>query len=104
MSIFRRAKELMAKFPFEAGIWISGLIYLSTITPTDDAHFSICLLNILGLDFCPGCGLGKSVSYLFHGDVLSSFNSHPLGLFAIVVIGFRIYTLLKNQIILIKQK
>ena len=50
---------------------------------------------MLGLHICPGCGLGHSVSYLFHGNIQASLSSHPLGIFAVIVILGRIFNLIQ---------
>jgi hypothetical protein len=57
----------------------------------------------MGIDNCPGCGLGKSISMIFHGDIIGSFNTHPLGIPALLLIVKRIYQLIKNKIILRKK-
>ncbi|MFN4110662.1 MAG: DUF2752 domain-containing protein [Ignavibacteria bacterium] len=75
--------------------WISGLIYLFLISPIEE-HFSFCPLNNLGFKWCPGCGLGKSISYLFHFQIIQSLETHPLGIFAFIIISYRIITLIKN--------
>jgi hypothetical protein len=80
---------------FEALVWILGLLYLALIYSPGETHFTICPLANLGLDFCPGCGLGHSISYLFRGDFTSSFHSHPLGIFALIIIVSRIISLIK---------
>ena len=82
---------------FEATIWILGLFYLIVVNNPVKSHFSICPLSNLGFDFCPGCGLGNSISYFFKGDFLLSFNSHPLGILAIVILTFRIFIIIKNN-------
>ena len=75
-------------------IWIAGLVLLAVMDPTStDAHYSFCLFKFIGIQFCPGCGLGHSISYLFHGNIKASFAAHPLGLFALATIVFRIYRL-----------
>ena len=65
------------------------------MSPGTDPHYSFCLFKMLGLPFCPGCGLGHSISYLFHGNIKASLSSHPLGIFAVVIISLRIYKLLQ---------
>jgi hypothetical protein len=84
---------------FEALIWISGLIYLAIFSPLDQTHFTICPLANAGFDYCPGCGLGHSITQLFHGNFIQSFNTHPLGFFALIIILHRIFTLIKKNII-----
>ena len=80
---------------FELTFWISALTLLAVMRPDTDAHYSFCIFKMLGFNFCPGCGLGHSISYLFHGNLRASFSSHPLGIFAVIIIVSRIYTLLR---------
>ncbi|MBL6447265.1 DUF2752 domain-containing protein [Fulvivirga sp. 29W222] len=70
-----------------------ALIALACLPTDSPAHFSLCPLNNLGFDFCPGCGLGRSISHAFHGQFTASFDSHPLGLFAIIILSYRIISL-----------
>ena len=81
----------------EALMWITALGYLLFINPYEMQHFSLCLFNNIGIDFCPGCGLGRSISMIYHGDIYGSFFMHPLGLFALGVIIYRIISLLKKS-------
>jgi hypothetical protein len=83
--------------PLEAMIWFCGLLALALYTPAD-RHFTICPLNHLGFDFCPGCGLGRSIAHLFHGEVANSLKTHPLGIFAVIVLSFRIIQLSKGYL------
>jgi hypothetical protein len=78
----------------EAFMWIGGLTYLALINPYSGGHLSLCAFNLAGIDFCPGCGLGMSISLLFHGDIAASFSAHPLGIFALIILVYRIYSLL----------
>lgn len=71
-------------------------MYLAMINPSE-SHFSFCLFNRLGFTWCPGCGIGHSISYLLHGDVIKSFQTHMLGTFALLVIVYRILQLIKNK-------
>ncbi|HEV8080122.1 MAG TPA: DUF2752 domain-containing protein [Chitinophagaceae bacterium] len=80
---------------FELVFWLTALISLALMTPGIDAHYSLCVFKLLGLNFCPGCGLGHSISYLFHGDMEASIAAHPLGVFAVLIIVCRIYKLLQ---------
>jgi hypothetical protein len=83
--------------PAEALVWIAGLAVLAVMEPGAEAHFSVCPLALAGFEWCPGCGLGRSITFLFHGDLHHSFESHPLGLFAIIVLLFRIVQLIKSN-------
>jgi Protein of unknown function (DUF2752) len=81
----------------EALMWIFALVYLILINPYQIQHFSFCLFKLIGIDFCPGCGIGRSISLIYHGDFLASLRMHPLGLFALLVIIYRIITLLRKN-------
>ncbi len=82
----------LKKIPLEAIIWTLALIALALYRPTE-THITLCPLANLGFDFCPGCGLGRSISFLFHGDIKLSYEAHPLGIFAVIVLSFRIVKL-----------
>jgi hypothetical protein len=69
------------------------------MSPGTEPHLSLCIFKFFGITFCPGCGLGHSISYLFHGNIQASFSSHPLGFFAVIIILFRIYKLLLLHIL-----
>ncbi len=79
----------------EALIWISGILVLAFLNVDGSSHFSVCPFKNIGIDFCPGCGLGKSIHYLLSFEIEKSLNAHPLGLFAFAVLIRRIYVLLK---------
>lgn len=91
-------KKYCSVIGFEAFIWITGLIYLIFFSPVEQTHFSICPLKNAGIEFCPGCGLGHSITLFFHGHFIESFQTHPLGFIAVIIIVHRIYTLLKTNI------
>ena len=85
---------MLKRIPIEAIVWTTGLALLACMDSGTD-HFSLCPLENAGLDLCPGCGLGKSVSLLFHGHLYDSLRAHPLGIFAVLVLSFRIVNLTK---------
>ncbi|WP_428328076.1 DUF2752 domain-containing protein [Mucilaginibacter sp.] len=85
-------KTLFAKY-FELCFWVTGLVLLAMANPTEQSHFTLCPLKLLGITWCPGCGLGHSISFLFHGDISRSFHAHWLGIPALLVILNRIYVL-----------
>ncbi|RNI35278.1 DUF2752 domain-containing protein [Hanamia caeni] len=84
---------------FELTAWVTAILLLALMNPATDTHYSFCLFKFIGIQFCPGCGLGHSISYLFHGDFKQSFNSHPLGFFAVAVIFHRMYQLISVHFI-----
>jgi hypothetical protein len=90
-------RNLYRKY-FELTFWIAALILLALMPTGTDPHYSFCLFKMMGFKFCPGCGLGHSISYLFHGNIKASFSAHPLGIFAVIILLFRIYTLSRLHI------
>jgi hypothetical protein len=74
--------------------------------PAATSESSLCLLQQLGFTFCPGCGLGHSISWLFHGNIVASFQAHPFGMPAVVILLHRIYTIIntKKQFLQFKSK
>jgi len=79
-------RQIIFKLPLEATIWITGLIALAIYYPADTSHASLCVFNNLGFTFCPGCGLGRSISYLMHGEFINSLVTHPFGILAVVIL------------------
>jgi len=79
----------------EALFWIAALIFLAFIEPAESTHFTLCPFSAMGIDFCPGCGLGRSVSYILHGDIATSLMLHPLGIFALIILTTRVISLIK---------
>ena len=86
---------MLRRVDLEAWMWLSALIFLGCITPSGDPHFSFCLFKNLGITFCPGCGLGHSISYLLHGELMQSIHAHPLGIVALPILLHRITVLFK---------
>ena len=82
---------ILRNIPFEGLIWACGLFYLAVINPLSHGQsYDLCLWKLCGLGRCPGCGLGLSISYLLHGDIGSSWQTHPLGIAALPVLFSRI--------------
>lgn len=93
-SVFNTMKSITR----EAWIWVIALLVLACINPHSENLVSFCPLHYFGFEFCPGCGLGKSISHLLHGDPVTSFKTHPLGIFAFIILLTRIITLTKKSI------
>ncbi|MFA4863650.1 MAG: DUF2752 domain-containing protein, partial [Bacteroidales bacterium] len=72
----------------EALIWIVALIFLAFSNPAVH-HYTLCPLDNLGISYCPGCGLGRSIGYFFRLDIESSFLAHPLGIPAVFLLVYR---------------
>lgn len=84
------------RYNLEAIIWIAALISLAFMSP-DNSGTSLCMFHRIGIDSCPGCGLGHSISSALHGDFKQSFQMHPLGILAIVILLFRILSVFRDQ-------
>ena len=80
----------------EAFIWIAALLILA-ISPISEGHYSLCIFKNLGIDFCPGCGLGHSIHYFFRGEFEASFYAHPLGIIVVGVLLIRIFNIFKQN-------
>jgi hypothetical protein len=85
----------LQRLNFEVWLWIGGLAGLYFMPLTMESHLILCPLRALGFDFCPGCGLGLSITWLFHGEIYYSFKAHPLGIPAVLILTARIYSLFK---------
>ncbi len=97
-TLFRKGIKTIGELDLESLFWLSAFLYLAVINPYEPRHLSFCLFSLVGIENCPGCGLGKSISMIFHGDFISSFKSHPLGIPALVLITRRIFQLVRNRI------
>jgi len=80
---------------FEALTWLSALVALAFST-LNGSHFSFCPFRFLTDLPCPGCGIGHAISYAFHGKFAASFTAHPLGIPAIFILSYRIFSLTKK--------
>ena len=89
----QKIKSILKIVEWEAIFWLVGLTYLLFIDPYQIQHYTLCPLHNLGITFCHGCGLGRSVSFFYHGDFLLSIKTHPLGIFAFIIITVRILKL-----------
>jgi hypothetical protein len=81
----------------ELVFWIVALILLASSNPYQQ-HFTLCPLANLGFDWCPGCGIGRSIAAIFRGDLVASFKFHWFGVPALTIIAYRIYQLTKQLI------
>ncbi len=95
--VYRTLSRLTAAIDLEMVIWISGLVFLALYNPATGTDFTVCPFRLLGIHWCPGCGLGHSVSFLLHGDVVRSWQCHPLGIPALGILMMRIVTLFRNS-------
>lgn len=83
--------------PSEAWIWAIGLLVLGLGAPILDGKLTLCVPTLLGFDGCWGCGLGRSIGLLAHGELAASWASHPLGIPAVLIISARIVQLVRQN-------
>ena len=87
--------------------WVLALAMLGIATPEEYGHahhFTLCPLANLGIDWCPGCGLGRAITQLLHGNITESWKHHWFGIPALFIIVFRIAGLIKLNITSFKLK
>lgn len=90
-------KPLTASFRFircngEALFWSLAMLVLFFLPETEGP--SLCVFKAIGINSCPGCGIGHSMHDVLRLQFRESFQHHPLGVFAIIIIFNRIRTLL----------
>jgi len=79
--------------------WIAlsaGLLLMAMLDPATDAQ-TFCPIERMGFNYCPGEGLGRSISLAFRGDFLASLAMHPAGIAAIFILSGRIYSIIKEN-------
>jgi len=88
----RFLKYFSRPYRMELFLWI-GLLLAPILIDPSKSHSSLCLFHNLGIDFCPGCGLGRSLAYFYRGDLAHSFLANPLGIILFGILIFRIISL-----------
>jgi len=81
-----------SKYLLELFVWLGALVLLALTDPALH-HFSLCPLSNMGLSWCPGCGLGRSLSSLLHFDFAASIKHHWFGIPAFFILVNRIWQL-----------
>lgn len=87
----------LVKNNLELIFWITALTSLAFTDPTQ-THFVLCPLRLMGFTWCPGCGLGHAIAFLFHGEINASWHAHWFGVPALLILFYRIGTLLNQAI------
>lgn len=88
--------KFFMRYHFEWIVLLAGLLLLGLMNPYVDNGTSLCLLDAVGFPFCPGEGLGHSISFTFRGDFSAAWEAHPFGPAAVVILGYRISYLWKK--------
>lgn len=111
VSIFNRLMgikghiKMLRRIPFELVFWIIALVLLATADVHehgDAGHFTLCPIANMGFSWCPGCGIGRSITQLFHGHITKSLELHWFGIPALLIISWRIVGLIKRNLMTLK--
>lgn len=90
--------NMQTRIPLELFFWIAALGLLAISAPQAHGHaghFTMCPLANAGITWCPGCGIGRAITQLMHGNLQESLDHHWLGGPALLIILYRIVTLTK---------
>lgn len=93
--------KMLSRIPLELIFWITALVLLGLAEPQlngHEHHFTLCPLASMGIDWCPGCGIGRSLTQLLHGNIAESFKLHWFGIPALLIIIYRIVVLIKLNV------
>jgi hypothetical protein len=80
----------------ELAFWVTALCLLAVADLDSAPHISLCPLSKLGWHWCPGCGFGRSLIAILHGNIARSFDYHWFGLPGIFILFQRIVSLSKK--------
>ncbi len=77
--------------------FIVSLIVLFVL-PINTSATSLCFFKFIGIQKCPGCGLGHAIHHALHMQFEQSFTHHPLGIVAVLIFIYRIFILLHPKL------
>lgn len=75
--------------------FITGLVLMATMDPLSTGS-SLCFFEFIGIDFCPGEGLGHSIAWLFRGEFNNAVNANLFGIPAVLILSLRILQIWKD--------
>ena len=84
-------------------VWFAALILLFFLNP-DGSEASLCVFRWIGIEQCPGCGLGHSIHHALHARFTQSFHEHMMGIPGLIIIFHRIIQLIYPKKITIYEK
>ncbi len=88
----KQAKKWILK-NIELLFWIAALTALFFLR-VDIPQTSLCFFSLIGLQECPGCGIGHAIHYALRFDFEASFHHHVMGIPGVIIIFIRIKQLL----------
>lgn len=69
--------------------WLLALIALFFMN-TSNGSTSLCLFSLVGIDSCPGCGLGHAIHYTLRFDFAKAFAENKMGIPVTLLLIYRI--------------
>ena len=93
--------KMLSRIPFELIFWIAALVLLGLAEPQThdhEHHFTLCPLANMGIEWCPGCGIGRAITQVLHGNLTESIKLQWFGIPALLIIVYRIVILIKLNI------
>ncbi|MDZ7660273.1 DUF2752 domain-containing protein [Fodinibius sp.] len=82
---------------FEIAAFSVGLLLLALMDPKTASGPGLCLLENLGFQYCPGDGLGHSISFIIRGEFDNALEANILGPFALIVLSGRVFYLFSKN-------
>ncbi len=82
---------------FEIAAFSGGLLLLALMDPYTTSGPGLCILENLGFQYCPGDGLGHSISFIFRGKFDNAMEANILGPFAVIIMSGRIFYLFSQN-------
>lgn len=76
-------------------VFSAGLLLLAFMNP-ENAGTSLCFFEWVGINFCPGEGLGHSITHTFRGDISKAFQAHMAGPAAVFILSGRVIYIWKE--------
>lgn len=61
---------------------------MSRVDPMGPGPYPVCVFHAVTGLYCPGCGSGRAVYALLHGDVATALARNPFAVVAIVYLGY----------------
>lgn len=83
----------LVKSNVEIYFWLLSLVSLYFLNVDGQ---SLCLFRFVGVEWCPGCGLGHAIHAAMHFDFATSFSEHFFGVPALLIIAHRITQLISK--------
>jgi hypothetical protein len=71
----------------------AGGIYLYAFNPAGSGVYPICPFHSITGLHCPGCGTGRALHQLLHGNVLAAMRLNPLGVLLLPPVAYGMLSL-----------